>query len=77
MKNGQSYEYTAKTVEAAVEEGLRDMGVSRDQIEIEVLQEGSRGILGIGATDAQVRLKPRAESAAGRSSAAGRIRVGG
>jgi spoIIIJ-associated protein len=39
------------------------MGVSRDQIEIEVLQEGSRGILGIGATDAQVRLKPRAESA--------------
>ena len=63
MKNGQSYEYTAKTVEAAVEEGLRDMGVSRDQIEIEVLQEGSRGILGIGATDAQVRLKPRAESA--------------
>ena len=62
MKNGQSNEYTAKTVEAAVEEGLRDMGVSRDQIEVEVIQEGSRGILGIGATDAQVRLKPKAES---------------
>ncbi len=63
MKNGQSNEYTAKSVEAAVEEGLRDMGVSRDQIEVEVIQEGSRGILGIGATDAQVRLKPKAESA--------------
>ncbi len=63
MKNGQSNEYTAKTVEAAVEEGLRDMGVSRDQIEVEVIQEGSRGILGIGATDAQVRLKPKEESA--------------
>ncbi len=62
MKNGQSNEYTAKTVEAAVEEGLRDMGVSRDQIEVVVIQEGSRGILGIGATDAQVRLKPKAES---------------
>ncbi len=62
MKNGQSNEYTAKTVEAAVEEGLRDMGVSRDQIEVEVIQEGSRGILGIGATDAQVRLKPKAEN---------------
>ena len=62
MKNGQSNEYTAKSVEAAVEEGLRDMGVSRDQIEVEVIQEGSRGILGIGATDAQVRLKPKAES---------------
>ncbi len=63
MKNGQSKEYTAKSVEAAVEEGLRDMGVSRDQIEVEVIQEGSRGILGIGATDAQVRLKPKEESA--------------
>lgn len=62
MKNGQSNEYTAKTVEAAVEEGLRDLGVSRDQIEVEVIQEGSRGILGIGATDAQVRLKPKAEN---------------
>ena len=63
MKNGQSKEYTAKSVEAAVEEGLRDMGISRDQIEVEVIQEGSRGILGIGATDAQVRLKPKAEIA--------------
>ena len=63
MKKGQSYEYTAKTVEAAVDEGLRDMGVSRDQIEIEVVQEGSRGILGIGATDAVVSLSRKASSA--------------
>ena len=63
MTRGQSYEYTAKTVEAAVDEGLRDMGVSRDQIDIEVVQEGSRGILGIGATDAVVRLSRNAASA--------------
>ena len=63
MKKGQSYEYTAKTVEAAVDEGLRDMGVTRDQIDIEVVQEGSRGILGIGATDALVRLSRKAASA--------------
>ena len=63
MKKGQSYEYTAKTVEAAVDEGSRDMGVSRDQIDIEVVQEGSRGILGIGATDAVVRLSRKAASA--------------
>ena len=63
MKKGQSYEYTAKTVEAAVDEGLRDMGVSRDQIDIEVVQEGSRGILGIGATDAVVSLSRKAASA--------------
>ncbi len=63
MKKGQSYEFTAKTVEAAVDEGLRDMGVTRDQIDIEVVQEGSRGILGIGATDALVRLSRKAASA--------------
>ena len=63
MKKGQSYEYTAKTVEAAVDEGLRDMGVSRDQIDIEVVQEVSRGILGIGASDALVRLSRKAASA--------------
>lgn len=56
MKSGQTYEFAARTVEAAVDEGLRQMGVSRDQVDVEVLHEGSRGILGIGASDAQVRL---------------------
>lgn len=59
MNEGQSYEYHAKTVEAAVDEGCRELGVSRDEIEIEVLNEGSRGILGIGASDALVRLTRR------------------
>lgn len=59
MNEGQSYEYNAKTVEAAVDEGCRQLGVSRDEIEIEVLNEGSRGILGIGASDALVRLTRR------------------
>lgn len=61
MNEGQSYDYRAKTVEAAVDEGLRQHGVSRDEIEIEVIDEGSRGILGIGASDAHVRLTRRVE----------------
>ncbi|MCY4078971.1 MAG: Jag N-terminal domain-containing protein [Caldilineaceae bacterium] len=61
MNEGQSYDYRAKTVEEAVKEGLRQLGVSRDEIEIEVVDEGSRGILGIGASDAHVRLKRRVE----------------
>ena len=69
MKRGQSNEYTAKSVEDAVDEGLRQLGVSRDQIEVEVLQEGSRGILGIGASDATVRLtqKPADVASEGQS----------
>ncbi len=61
MNEGQSYEYRAKTVEAAVDAGLRQHGVSRDEIEIEVIDEGSRGILGIGASEAHVRLTLRVE----------------
>ena len=61
MNEGQSYDYWAKTVDEAVEEGLRLLGVSRDEIEIEVIDQGSRGILGIGASDAHVRLTRRVE----------------
>lgn len=56
----QSQEFSAKSVDAAIEEGLRQMGVRRDQVEIEVLHEGSRGLLGIGSTAAKVRLTRRA-----------------
>ena len=62
MNRSQSFEFAAKTVEDAVDEGLRQLGLSRDQIDVEVIEEGSRGILGIGATDALVRIKPRTES---------------
>lgn len=61
MNEGQSYDYRAKTVEEAVEEGLRHLGVSQDEIEVEVVDEGSRGILGIGASDAHVRLTRKVE----------------
>jgi spoIIIJ-associated protein len=55
-------------VEAAVDEGLRQLGVSRDQIEVEVVNEGSRGILGIGASDALVRLTRKPSAGAQESS---------
>ena len=61
MNRSQSSEFTAKSVEDAVDDGLRQLGLSRDQIDVEVLEEGSRGILGIGATDALVRITPRTE----------------
>ncbi len=45
---------TAKTVDLAVEAACAKLGVSRDAVEIEVLEEGKKGILGIGAVDAKV-----------------------
>jgi spoIIIJ-associated protein len=49
-------EITAKTVEEAIERGLRELGASRDEVEIEVLDAGRGGLLGLGAHQAQVRL---------------------
>ena len=53
-------EVRAKTVEEAVEEGLRALGLeSADAAEIEVLREPQRGFLGFGGEAALVRMKAR------------------
>jgi spoIIIJ-associated protein len=51
-------------IEAAIAEGLTRLGVERDAVEVEVLDDGSRGLFGIGAREARVRLtvKPQAVS---------------
>lgn len=58
MRNekARSVEVSANSVDHAVERALEDLQASRDQVEIEVLSEGSRGILGIGGEDARVRV---------------------
>ena len=45
---------TAKTVEEAKSKAAAELGVAVEEIEFEVLDEGKRGFLGIGATDAKV-----------------------
>lgn len=55
----EQYEFEGKTVEDAIAAGLVSLGVSREQVEIEVIRKGSRGILGFGGESAQVRLVPR------------------
>ncbi len=52
--------FYGETVEAAVQAGLTALRLPREAVEIEVLDEGSRGILGIGARMARVRIIPRA-----------------
>lgn len=56
-------EATGKTVEAAYENALKELGVSREQTEMEVITEPKSGFLGIfGGTDAKVRVTVKALS---------------
>ncbi len=51
-------EARGENVDQAIANGLAQLGLSRDEVEIELLDEGSRGLLGLGARDAVVRLRP-------------------
>lgn len=50
-------EKSAKTIDDAVNAALNELGVTKDEVEIEVINEGKRGILGIGSEEAKVRVK--------------------
>ena len=50
-------EKSGKTIDDAVSAALKELGADRESVEIEVINEGKRGILGIGAEDAVVRVK--------------------
>ncbi len=54
-----SLEASGRSVEEAIEKGLARLGLPRDQVDVQVVREGSRGILGLGSEDAIVRLIPR------------------
>lgn len=51
-------EKNAKTIDEAVELALKELGITREEAEISVIEEGSKGFLGFGAKDAVVRVKP-------------------
>lgn len=44
------------TVEEAISLALQKLGHSREQVDVEVLQEGKKGFLGFGARNAEVRV---------------------
>ena len=53
----KTVECIGRTVEEATAAALKQLGVDRDRADIIVLDEGSRGILGLGAKMARVRAK--------------------
>ena len=52
-----SREFYAATVEEAAEKASAALGIPRDRLDFEVLDQGSAGFLGIGARDARVLVR--------------------
>jgi spoIIIJ-associated protein len=49
-------EIIAPTINEAIEKGLAELELPREAVEIEILDEGSRGLFGLGSHQARVRL---------------------
>ncbi len=60
----RAIEATGENVDSAIVSGLRRLELQRDEVEIEVLDEGSRGVFGLGARAARVRLAPKPQAQA-------------
>ncbi len=51
----ETVEIEGKTIDEAIEKACQEFGVPREKLNIEILSEGSSGILGIGSKKAKIR----------------------
>jgi len=58
----KSVEVRGRTPEEATEAGLEQLGLGAEQVDVEVLDGGNRGFLGLGSREAVVRITPRLTS---------------
>ena len=62
MNERPTLEKIAPTVDDAVAEGLAELGLAAGEVDVEVLDSGSRGLFGVGSRQARVRLTVKAPS---------------
>lgn len=68
-ENDSMNEFTGTSIEEAIEAGLAAMDLAESEVEIEILDEGTKGLFGLGSKDARVRITPFAEKEAAAGSA--------
>jgi spoIIIJ-associated protein len=56
MNERTTLEKIAPTVEEAIAEGLTELGLTVESVDVEILDHGSRGLFGVGSRQARVRL---------------------
>ncbi|WP_125709958.1 RNA-binding cell elongation regulator Jag/EloR [Lacticaseibacillus porcinae] len=50
--------FQGTTIQKAIDQGLQSLGVARDAVSVDVIQEGKKGLFGLGKKAAIVNLKP-------------------
>ncbi|MDE6586407.1 MAG: protein jag [Clostridia bacterium] len=54
--------FTAKSVDEALDEALKELNLTLDEVDYEILDEGKKGFLGLGASLAKIRIIPKADA---------------
>lgn len=67
QRKNNSTEISAKSVNEAVEAALKELNATAEEVDIEVIDEGAKGFLGIGARDAVVRVTAKGHEASANS----------
>jgi spoIIIJ-associated protein len=52
----KSIEISAKTIDEAIDAALSQLMVGKDDVDIEILEEGNKGIFGFGGKEAKIRV---------------------
>jgi spoIIIJ-associated protein len=55
-ENRESIETRGRTVDEAIQAALDELGVTRDDVDVEILAEGRAGVFGVGSQEARVRV---------------------
>jgi len=50
-------EIIAPSIEEALEQGLNQLGLTRNDVDVEILDEGKKGLLGLGSRQARIAIK--------------------
>lgn len=57
----RNLEVRGENVDEAIADGLAELGLERSEVDVEIIDEGSSGFLGIGAREAVVRLSVKSD----------------
>jgi spoIIIJ-associated protein len=71
----KSIEFTGKTEDEAVELGLAELGLTRDDVSVEIIERAKTGFLGIGSTPATVKLIFGEDSGGGAGGGDARVEI--